>query len=163
MHVLSDLEIRHARDSGALAIEPFTEANLTPNGYDLTASEVVRPDEEGGMVPQREGKVAIPPLGRFAVATREVITLDASHCASLWLRSSYARRGAMAAFGKVDAGFSGTLTIGMFNAGAKPFELPIGDRFCQIVFEKLGSPAEKVYAQRSGNFQHQRGVTLERR
>jgi dCTP deaminase len=161
MPLLSDAEILAALKTGALSIEPFLEANLTPNGVDLTASEVLLPDSASESV--REGVVIIPPLGRFAVATREVVALGSALCGSLWIRSSYARRGLLASFGKVDAGFSGALTVGMFNAGAKPFEFRIGDRFCQLVFESLGAPAEKAYAERSGNYQHQRGVNLGRR
>ena len=40
-------------------------------------------------------------------------------------------------------------------------ELPIGERFCQMVFETLNSVSLKDYAERSGNYQGQTGVTLE--
>jgi dCTP deaminase len=60
----------------------------------------------------------------------------------------------------VEAGFSGTLTIGAANLGPDPLEIPIGDRFCQIVFERLLSRPRGLYAERSGNYQGQRGVTL---
>jgi len=65
-------------------------------------------------------------------------------------------------FGKVDAGFHGTLTIGCFNASDAPVDIPIGDRFCQIVFENLSSDPKALYHERSGTYQNQRGVTLQR-
>lgn len=80
----------------------------------------------------------------------------------LWIRSSYARKGIMASFGKVDAGFHGTLTFGCFNASDTDVEIPIGDRFCQIVFENLASVPKALYQERSGTYQNQRGVTLQR-
>jgi dCTP deaminase len=80
----------------------------------------------------------------------------------LWIRSSYARKGVLASFGKVDAGFQGTLTFGCFNASHEALEIPIGDRFCQIVFEKLEHEPKALYQQRSGTYQNQRGVTLKR-
>ena len=40
MVVLSDTNILAALDTGILKIEPFNPNNLTPNGYDLTISEI---------------------------------------------------------------------------------------------------------------------------
>jgi dCTP deaminase len=54
------------------------------------------------------------------------------------------------------------LTFGCFNASDKEVEIPIGDRFCQIVFEHLESEPDALYAKRSGTYQNQRGVTLQR-
>ena len=62
---------------------------------------------------------------------------------------------------KVDAGFEGTLTLGAYNATDDPVEIPIGERFCQMILEELTSPSEKSYAKRSGNYQGQTGVTLD--
>ena len=159
MAVLSDRDIRKAVESGRLRIEGFREENLTPNGYDLTIAEVAVLAREPETV--RSGTAKVPPQGRFAVSTAEVVELGPDVTAQLWLRTTWARRGVLAAFGKVDAGFRGTLTLPACNAS--PFdvlELPVGERFAQIVFEDLTSPAEKVYEQRSGNYQDQRGVRL---
>lgn len=162
MGVLSDADILEAVKSGKLAIDPFLEKNLTPNGYDLSFTEIMIPDVHGTERVFREGRVLVPAKERFLFSTREIVTLPEDVTAQLWIRTSYARRGVMAAFGKVEAGFSGTLTIPAFNASAKQLELPVGDRFCQIVFERLETPARARYAERSGNYQHQRGVTLDR-
>jgi deoxycytidine triphosphate deaminase len=62
----------------------------------------------------------------------------------------------------IDAGFSGTLTFGAFNASSEPLALPIGDRFAQVVFLTLESPASETYERRSGTYQGQKGVTLGR-
>jgi deoxycytidine triphosphate deaminase len=40
-------------------------------------------------------------------------------------------------------------------------EIPIGARFAQIVFIRMQSASEKGYEERSGNYQDQRGITLE--
>jgi len=60
-----------------------------------------------------------------------------------------------------DAGFHGTLTISCFNSNDEELEIPIGDRFCQIVFEHLSSAPTELYEKKSGNYQNQRGVKLE--
>ena len=163
MAVLSDATLLHLRQEGGLAIDPFDEANLTPNGYDLTIGEVLVPEASASPATVAAGVARVPGRERFLVSTREVVTLGAGVTAQLWIRSTFARRGVLAAFGKVEAGFSGTLTIGCFNASKEALDLPIGERFCQIAFEALSEPAGVLYEDRSGNYQHQRGVTLSSR
>ena len=160
MPVLSDSDILRRLESGSLALAPFEERCLTPNGYDLRVAEVMVPDEGDAVV--REGKAVVPPQTRFLVSTVERVRMPDDACGSLWLRSSYARRGVLGSFGKVEAGFEGTLTVGGFNAGRQPLEVPVGDRFCQLVFERLETPPQKSYAERSGNYQGQSGITLAR-
>lgn len=160
MSVLSDRDLMAGMENGAMAIEPFEARCLTPNGYDLRIAEVMLPDE--GDAVHREGKVVVPPQTRFLVSTMERVRMPADACGSLWLRSSYARRGVIGSFGKVEASFEGTLTVGGFNAARAPLEIPIGDRFCQLIFERLASAPLKSYAERSGNYQGQSGITLAR-
>ena len=159
MAVLSDGDIEQALKSGELGIEPFVQKNLTPNGYDLSIDEVyLRTTDEH----IKEGVAVIPALTWFAISTKEFVKMGPQITSQLWIRSSYARKGIMASFGKVDAGFHGTLTFGCFNASDKQVEIPIGDRFCQIVFEHLEQTPKALYHERSGTYQNQRGVTLKR-
>lgn len=154
--ILSDRDIVEMLMKGDLKIVPFSEENLTPNGYDLSIGEIyIRKTNEH----VREGKIIIPPLTWFAISTMEFVDLSNRITAQLWIRSSYARKGVFASFGKVDAGFRGNLTIGCFNADRK-LEIGIGDKFCQIVFELLEREAEKTYEKRSGHYQDQKGIRL---
>ena len=66
----------------------------------------------------------------------------------------------LASFGKIDAGFDGTLTFAGLNSSASVLELPVGETFAQLVVEELTGRAEVLYAQRSGHYHDQRGVTL---
>ena len=157
--LLSDGDIRKTMEEGELDIDPFEEKCLTPNGYDLSV-ESVRLPAAGTEV--REGKALLPGMCWFLVSTRESVRLGRGIAAQLWLRSSFARRGVLASFGKVDAGFAGNLTVSAFNASAGPLELGIGERFCQMVFERLARPADMSYSERSGNYQNQRGITMAR-
>ena len=159
MPILSDAGIRAALASGDLSIHPFRETQLTPNGYDLSIGEAWLSEENRKV---GAGTLEIPGKAHLLVATEEVLTLGPRHCADLWLRSSWARRGIMATFGKVDAGFRGSLTLSCFNASSSPLRLQIGETFVQIVFQDLSSEAEKPYQERGGLYQDQRGVTLSR-
>jgi len=158
MPVWSDTDILEAIRSGRLGVDPWHEADLTPNGLDLRIGSILVPSLSPNAV--HEGTVHVPPMTRFAVGTQSVLRMPDDVVGSLWIRSSWARRGVLAAFGKVDAGFAGNLTLGAFHAGHEPLAIPIGERFCQIVLEELKSPPQKAYAARSGNYQNQRGVTL---
>src|SRR5207247_9972415 len=159
MALLSDGDIRRYIAKGELRIEPFDEKNLTPNGYDVTIEEVLIPSSNART---SQGVARIPPATRFAVSTRESVGLGRHVAGQLWLRTTWARRGVLAAVGMVDAGLSGTLTFGALNGGSDVLELPIGERFAQIVFLSLESPPSDTYEKPSGPYQGQRGVLLER-
>jgi dCTP deaminase len=157
--VLSDRDILKAMESKRLRIGGFTPEGLTPNGYDLAIAEVAIVATKERTV--RQGIAKVPPRTRFAVSTLEVVDLGPDITAQLWLRTTWARRGVLASFGKVDAGFRGTLTLSAVNANvSRALEVRIGERFAQIVFEDLSTPAEKAYAERSGHYQDQTGVRL---
>jgi len=157
MSILSDIDIRECLENNELGIEPFIEKNLTPNGYDLSIDEVfIRKTDQH----IKEGMAVVPPQTWFAISTKEFVKMGPKITSQLWIRSSYARKGVMASFGKVDAGFHGTLTISCFNSNDEPLEIPIGDRFCQIVFENMNSIPSELYDKKSGNYQNQRGIKL---
>jgi dCTP deaminase len=158
MSVLSDVDIQRYMQSDELGIEPFIEKNLTPNGYDLSISEVYIKKNDEHII---QGEAVIPAHTWFAISTKEFVKMGGSITSQLWIRSSYARKGIMASFGKVDAGFHGTLTISCFNANDTEIKIPIGDRFCQIIFEKLQTPPSELYDKKSGNYQNQRGIKLQ--
>lgn len=157
MTILSDRDIKKSIELNNLSIDPFVEKNLTPNGYDLSIDEIyIRKTEEY----IKKGSAVIPPLTWFAISTKEFVKMGPKITSQLWIRSSYARKGIIASFGKVDAGFHGTLTISCFNSNDEPLEIPIGDRFCQIVFENMESIPSELYDKKSGKYQNQRGVKL---
>ena len=159
MAILSDLDIKNSIKTNDLGIEPFNPKNLTPNGYDLSIDEVfIRKTDQH----IKNGIAKIPPQTWFAISTKEFVKMGPQITSQLWIRSSYARKGILASFGKVDAGFHGTLTISCFNSIDQEIEIPIGDRFCQIVFERLSTAPKALYNEHSGTYQNQRGVTLKR-
>jgi dCTP deaminase len=124
MTILSDIDIEQALHNNDLAIQPFVQKNLTPNGYDMTIEEIfiIKTDQH-----IKTGIAVIPPLTRFAVSTKEFVKIGQQITSQLWIRSSYARKGIMASFGKVDA-----------------------------------QTPKALYHERSGTYQNQRGVTLQR-
>ncbi|MBI2183343.1 MAG: dCTP deaminase [Thaumarchaeota archaeon] len=155
MAILSDRDIVKRVSSGELLIEPFEEKNLTPNGYDLSIGELY----SSGVV-YKVGDLIVAPQTWFAAATKERVKMSRDLCGQLWMRSTWIRRGLIASFGLVDAGFEGSLTFPAFNASQQPVKIGVGERFVQLVFQKLSSQVSNAYDERSGKYQGQRGVTL---
>jgi len=155
MSILSDKSIIELVKNNQITIDPFNDGNLTPNGYDLTIEEIEIPDKQKTSTK----KITIPPGERFAVSTKEIISCGENHCAQLWLRTSWARKGIICSFGKIDSGFKGNLTLLGFNASKANVDIEIGSTFAQIVFERLSTTAKELYEERSGNYQNQKGIT----
>jgi len=155
--VLSDADIKSFVNEGRIKIDGFVERNLTPNGYDVTIGQIWLPatDErfERGIVP-------IPPATWFVIGTKEYLELPPDLVGEIWIRTTWARKGILSSFGRIDAGFHGNLTFSALNASARPVEVPIGERFAQVVFEELRTVPEKCYKERSGNYHEQRGITM---
>lgn len=158
MPIWSDRDILQSIHDGRLGVEPLHEDDLTPNGLDLRIGSILVPATMKEAL--QAGSTEVPPMTRFAVGTEAVLRMPDDAVGSLWIRSSWARKGVLASFGKVDAGFAGNLTIGAFHSGHEPLRIAVGERFCQIVLEDLKSPPQAAYEARSGNYQNQRGVTL---
>ena len=155
MTILSDKSIIELVKKEQIIIDPFNNENLTPNGYDLTVEEIEIPEKQK----RTKEKLSIPPGERFAISTKEVISCGENYCAQLWLRTSWARKGIICSFGKIDSGFKGNLTLLGLNASKKSVDIKIGNTFAQIVFEKLSTTANELYEKRSGNYQNQKGIT----
>jgi len=153
--MLSDKDIIGAMKKGEIEIRGFKEDNLTPNGYDLTIGEIMVPSKDLHI---ENGEIRIPPMTRFLVGSEEYIRLSESYTAQIWIKSRWARRGILASFGLVDAGFEGILTMGAF--ATEEIVMRVGDKFSQICFFKLDSPAYKTYAERSGNYQKQKSIKI---
>lgn len=153
--ILSDTQIEELLDDDKLGIEGFKEENLTPNGYDLTISEISIAGNESF----KEGTVKIPGDTWFAVSTEEYVKFSSNIAGELWIRTTWARQGIISSFGMIDSGFEGNLTLSAYNSGDE-IEIDIGETFAQLVFHLLSKDSEKLYEERSGTYQGSKGVTL---
>lgn len=156
--ILADSDILGRVNRGELIVKGFDEKNLTPNGYDVTINEILIPSR---CMKTNTGKLVVPPLTWFLIGTKEVFEMPRDIVGQLWIRTSWARKGILSSFGKVDAGFRGNLTLSAFNASSAEVEISVGDRFAQIIFLTASAESEKDYGERSGNYQDERGITLE--
>ena len=108
-----------------------------PKMQDIVEEHTVSPDD---------GIVIHP--GEFVLGTtHEFIRVPVDMVARLEGRSSYGRLGIAvhSTAGYCDPGWEGQITLEIQNLGVVPVKLYPGERVCQVVFEKMTSPAEVPY------------------
>lgn len=137
--IVSDGTILGMISNGTLEISPFVKERLTPNGYDfgLPESIIIRPGE-----------------GR-QLETLESVSLPDFLGSMMLLRSSYARRGIVASFGFVDAGFRGKIRFYLKNLGTEDIDIVKEKGVFQMIFLSMDKGAIANYTSRSGHYQNQ--------
>ncbi|MCL4334387.1 MAG: hypothetical protein M1290_03850 [Candidatus Thermoplasmatota archaeon] len=137
--IVSDGTIQELIQQGTISIEPFDPGKLTPNGYDFSLTE----------------KVILPPNHGAQVETLESVSLPGFIGSMMFLRSSYARKGVVASFGFVDAGFRGKIRFYLKNLGDESVEIIKEKGVFQMIFLNMDKEAVKTYEKRSGHYQNQ--------
>lgn len=144
-------------------ITPFKEEALQPCSYDLTLDDIVIKQVFTGrkvdLVKESVTKdfAEIRP-GEFVLAsTIEKVNLPNTLCAKVEGKSSIGRLGLFIQnAGHIDPGFSGNITLELFNAGEYIIDLKDIKSICQITFSELDRPSTNPY---QGHYQEQEGVT----
>jgi dUTP diphosphatase len=151
--VLSSAEIRSLIGKSPPLIENFLdiEAQLQPNGFDLTLSEIRRYDGLGRIAISNSGRVLpglveIPPgdrsdiflhPGAYHISYGETVNLPKDLMALGRPRSSLTRSGVTIHTAVWDAGYSGRSTSLLIVANPAGFQVEIGARVTQLVFIRL--------------------------
>lgn len=173
--ILTDREIRHSLETGAVAIEPRPgDDAFAPTTVDLTLNErlkVFRPAPEGEeavLDPAGDGYVFAAVIeritedvligpGGFHLApqtlvlawTRERVVLlpSARLVGRLEGKSALARLGLAVhvTAPTIHAGSTGLIQLEIVNHGPRPIVLRAGMRICQIMFEQTLGVPEKTY------------------
>lgn len=170
---LSDRDIElHVTQTGALNIQPFRPEQLQPASYDVRLGqgflvpaavaygERVSIDRAAGKFPRMvkweaqigEGGGLLRPFvlhpGQFCLGcTEEVVTIGNGFVAKLDGKSTLGRLGLLVhcTAGYIDPGFSGQVTLELFNCAPYPIELVPGCPIGQLRFEALTTYARRVY------------------
>lgn len=133
-------------------IENFSDECLNGAGYDLRVERIYTLEEGGGVMKEKQKSPKIRAIGftsyklhpgeYILLETIEKVNLPLNIAARILPRSSIFRYGCGLQTAVVDPGFSGTLTIGMYNFSTYPFTLEKGARVAQIVFEEIKGKSE---------------------
>jgi dCTP deaminase len=173
--ILSDCDIKQMIALKCLKIEPLSLDTIQQNGIDLklgdkiattlksttletidsSSSEEIK--KAYTILTSDNNKSTIEPSKHYLFTTEERITMPNDVMGFIGLRSTFARLGFFSPLTIIDAGFEGTLTVGVFYGGSIPINIPIGCRFLHVVLAKLLTPAEVPY---EGHYKKQQGVSL---
>ena len=98
--------------------------------------------------------------GQFTLAsTIETVAMPLDRIGFVSGKSSWAREGLLVeAAGLVDPGFSGTITLELFNMAAESVEIPAGMRIAQLSVAVLDAPTSLPYPL-VGHYHGQSGPT----
>ena len=163
--IVSDQSLKRLLAEGTIVVEPLEERQIQPASIDLRLGDHFLKVDENSMVAIaldreleyiefKQEEIIIPPHSFLLAVTRETIRLPDNITAFVEGRSSIGRIGLFIQnAGWVDPGFSGTITLELYNANRLPIRLTSGRRICQIVFAFMDGPADSPYR---GKYQNQR-------
>jgi dCTP deaminase len=162
--VLSDSELKELIEKGDLVVEPIKPESIQPASVDCHLGNhfLFLDDKEEIIVSLNQpvkyreiesDSVIIPPHTFLLATTEEYVKLPADLTAFVEGRSSIGRMGLFIQnAGWVDPGFEGRITLELYNSNSLPIKLEVGRRICQLVFCKMGRPAQNPY---KGKYQGQ--------
>jgi dCTP deaminase len=173
MTLLSDRDLLAARESGALAIDPWEPDLVQPASVDVRLDRWFRVFDNTGYThidPSREqelltrlhevpenGSFVLHP-GEFALAcTFETVTLSDKLAARLEGKSSLGRLGLLthSTAGFIDPGFSGQITLELSNAATLPIVLWPGMKIGQLCVLRMSSEVLRPYGAGATGSQYQ--------
>ncbi len=128
---LETVEVKRLSDAASL---PKRGSALSA-GFDLCAStDAVVP----GSRTDDEGRVVI---GRALIPTGLAVAIPTGLYGRVAPRSGLAvKHGIDVGAGVVDADYRDEVRVVLFNFGSEPFEIKVGDRIAQLVFERIADP-----------------------
>lgn len=144
--ILSDRDIVRELNEGSLRIIPIKEDAIQPCSVDLElASELKTLD--GKTIDISQDSYHLKPKEFVLGSTNEYVEIPNNLCGQVDGRSSIARLGISIhqTGGYIDAGFRGNITLEIFNASEKPFELMLGQPICQLIIHVLSSECLRPY------------------
>lgn len=166
--ILSDKTIISLLRDGTLSISPLLDHQIQPASVDIrlgntfsfvedSSTAILSLSQKTAYREMHAEKYLLLP-GQFVLATTmEYIKLPDNLTAFVEGRSSLGRMGLFIQnAGWVDPGFSGEITLELFNANRCAIELQAGRRIGQLVFARMDQAAMNPYR---GKYQGQRGAT----
>ncbi len=166
--ILSDGEIIEYLNNKKLVVKPLNKAQIQPASIDIRLGNTfcLLDCEEKGIIRlgdkveynilSQEKYVLLP--GQFVLASSmEYVSLPTDLAAFVEGRSSLGRIGlSIQNAAWVEPGFSGEITLELFNASKYAIELCAGYMIGQLIFVKTHKNVINPY---SGKYQNQRGAT----
>lgn len=145
--IMGDSQIREAMQADELIIENFSEESLQPASYDLRVGDRLLASHSDREIDLSERGSAPIRAGEFALlTTHERIEAPPDIAGQIGIRSYYTRKGLILLAGsQIDPGFSGYLTLGVYNASPRGFTIDHKEPFSTVEFHRLNEPVDTPY------------------
>ena len=143
--ILSDKDIARELQMGSLRIIPL-ETEIQPCSVDLQLAQELK-TLDGKSIDISQDSYHLKPKEFLLGSTYEYVEIPNHLCGQVDGRSSIARMGVSIhqTGGYIDAGFNGNITLEIFNASDKEFELYMGQSICQLILHALSSECARPY------------------
>lgn len=165
MSILSDKDIRKRLEAGSIEVTPeITNEQIQPGSLDIRLGSSYS-NEDTGEVFNDVDEVVIEPRQFYLGHTMDKLSLPSDLSASVSGRSSWGRKGLLihATAGWIDASFTGSITLEIFNLSNKTLRIKPGERVGQLVFFEMSSSAEVPYSEKEdAKYNEQEGPTQSR-
>ncbi len=173
--ILSDYDLENMIRTERLVIKPFKKDIIRENGIDFRLdNEVARHNKELGedfvldpsneedvekeyILEKNKKEIIIYSHEQVLMSTLEHLKMPDNVMGFVELRSTWARHGLMMPPTIIDAGFSGNVTLEVFNASSNAIKLKPGLRFAHVIFDTTLNRVSKPY---SGTYFGQKGVRV---
>lgn len=145
--ILSDATIKDIiKNKKIFLINPFNEEYLQPCSYDMCLGWELK-TIRGKSIDLRCGSYKLKPNEFLLRSTEEKVHIPRDLVGHVDGKSSIGRLGVFihVSSGYIDAGYTGNITLEIYNCSDKEFELRYGMPIAQIVFETLTTPADRPY------------------
>lgn len=171
--ILSGQTIQQYVQDNEISITPFQELSIQPASIDLRLGKdflvvddistpylsISKPANYQEIEVADKETITIPPQSFMLGTTWEQVGLPSHLTAFVEGRSSIGRLGVFIQnAGWIDPGFSGQITLELFNANRVPVQLQAGMRVCQLVIAQVDQTTEGY----SGKYLFQKGATPSR-
>src|ERR1035441_3342917 len=144
--ILIDTEIQNAiQNSLLISKDTFQESSLEASSYDVRfgAKGVIGGD--GVEIDLRRDTMELGPGAYGGVISYEKLLLPDNVCARIGSKRTLSYDGVILLTGSiVDPGYEGHLLFGIFNASQRKAIIRFNKKLCNIVFERLAKPPERL-------------------
>jgi dCTP deaminase len=170
---LSNVDIKREIDKGNIIIKPYNEDNiqgasvdfrlgnkfLIPKYYDSKSlKSVIEINEDFPYEEFFSDRIIIMPHHFILGTTLEKLTLSNNLCARVDGKSRIGRKGLIVqTAGHIGPGFSGELTLELYNANQVPVSIRYKQAICQVEFFRLETASTKPYKGDYQNKKNQKG------
>lgn len=164
-------------------IQPFEVDNLQPASYELTfdGSKIYRMSEDSKYVYDYKSRMyyyddpwtdittlsksfKIHPHTLYIASCREWLTIPPFLMARFEGKSTLGRQGLLVHItaGYIDPGFTGNLTLELYNLTNHDIILSDGDKIGQLSFHTMDNTPTRLYGECGNHYQYQEGPTIGR-